>query len=156
MWRDYLPRAEIIGVDLHPKQLSRLGNRVQVLRCDQSDEEQLSNLMDLTGTPEVIIDDGSHVGSHVMLSLTTLFPSLAPGGRYVIEDLHTTFLPEFIDDTGTTPLDVVLSAARSVQDNDSTARRGLVDIPASLLSQVAAVHVYPGIAFIHKAGRPES
>ena len=39
----------------------------------------------------MIIDDGSHLPSHQLLSLETLWPSLAPGGLYIVEDVETSY-----------------------------------------------------------------
>ena len=39
----------------------------------------------------VIIDDGSHLPSHQLLSLETLWPALAPGGLYIVEDVETSY-----------------------------------------------------------------
>lgn len=42
------------------------------------------------GTPfDLIIDDASHVNEHQRFSLLHLFPHMAPGGVYVIEDTHS-------------------------------------------------------------------
>ena len=42
----------------------------------------------------VFIDDGSHVPAHVATSFYALFPRLADGGLYVIEDVQTAFWPQ--------------------------------------------------------------
>ena len=47
------------------------------------------------GPPDVIIDDGSHIGEHVCTTFEALFPSMAAGGVYVIEDLHTSYWPSY-------------------------------------------------------------
>ena len=47
------------------------------------------------GGVDVVIDDGSHVSKHVVSSLSAIFPLLAEGGLYIIEDLATSYWPEF-------------------------------------------------------------
>ncbi|HWP37703.1 MAG TPA: class I SAM-dependent methyltransferase [Gemmatimonadales bacterium] len=93
MWQRYFPRARIFGVDLYPKKVR--GPRITVLQGDQSDPVFLAALARTVGTPDVIIDDGSHQQAHIAASFTALFPILAPGGVYVIEDMHTAYLPEY-------------------------------------------------------------
>ena len=41
---------------------------------------------------DLIIDDGSHVPRHMLVSFITLYPFVRPGGIYVIEDIETSYL----------------------------------------------------------------
>ena len=53
-------------------------------RGDQSDPAFLARLVANTGGNfTVVVDDGSHLPSHQLLTLETLWPSLAPGGLYI-------------------------------------------------------------------------
>jgi hypothetical protein len=45
------------------------------------------------GPWDIIIDDGSHVPSHVIFSLYMLWPSVRPGGMHIVEDLDTNYWP---------------------------------------------------------------
>jgi hypothetical protein len=60
---------------------------------DQSDTAFLQGLAaDLSSTPvDLIIDDGSHVPRHQLKSFVHLFPVLADGGLYIIEDVETSY-----------------------------------------------------------------
>jgi Methyltransferase domain len=149
MWRDYLRRAKVFGIDVHEKRLIGLGSRVEVLRADQSSPDDLAAVLEHTGAPDVVIDDGSHVGEHIWCSFEALFPALRPGGWYVLEDLHTSFLEGF-GSAERRPIGVALDGAVAVQDLDPT----LVKLRRSSGTTVmgpSEVHVYPGIAFIRKA-----
>ena len=153
MWRDYFPRGRIIGADLYPKSLTRLGTRVEVVQCDQSDPASLQAVADSLPIIDIIIDDGSHIGEHVWITLGELFPRLAHGGWYVIEDLHSSMLTTHggsADPDNSTPLGAVKEAAVAVQSQDVVVRRGAVPSPLTRLDDVAELHVYPGIAFLRK------
>lgn len=91
VWRDYLPRATIVGLDLFAKEPPSLGHRVHVVQGDQSSPDDLARLIDRFGPPDVFIDDGSHRGSDVIASFTYLFDLIPAGGMYVIEDLSFSF-----------------------------------------------------------------
>src|SRR4029079_2980064 len=54
---------------------------------DMSSREDLSELATF-GPFDVVIDDGSHASVHQQLALACLFPHVAPGGLYFIEDLN--------------------------------------------------------------------
>jgi len=95
LWRDWFPRATVVGVDLHAKRV-RLGRRVRFVQGDQSDPAVLDRAVEAAGgSATVVIDDGSHIGEHVVASFRHLFPQLAAGSVYVIEDLHTSYWAEF-------------------------------------------------------------
>jgi hypothetical protein len=46
---------------------------------------------------DLIVDDGSHLTSHQIKSLELLRPKLKPGGIYILEDIHTSFMSEYMD-----------------------------------------------------------
>ena len=47
---------------------------------------------------DLIVDDGSHQVVHQLRSFEILFPLLAPGGVYVVEDMHTSFMAGYRQD----------------------------------------------------------
>ncbi len=99
MWRDGLPRATIVGVDLEPLPLE-LGDRVHLIRGDQTDAELMRRIRDEHAPDgfDLIIDDASHVGITSARSLQILFADhLKPGGIYVLEDWGTGYMPDFPD-----------------------------------------------------------
>jgi len=90
MWKEFFPRAQIIGIDIHPKEgLSE--DRIAILQGDQSDEKFLDDVASRYGPFDVVIDDGSHICAHVIASFRALFPHLAEDGIYAIEDLQTSY-----------------------------------------------------------------
>jgi hypothetical protein len=88
MWRDYFRRAELCGIDLHDFSSVRIAG-CRTFVCDQSDAAGLSAVLDAIGAPpRLVIDDGCHASQHQQTSFFTIFPRLAPGGVYIIEDLQ--------------------------------------------------------------------
>ena len=94
MWADYFANGQITGIDVAQKQLS-LDPRIKVFQGSQVDPGFLKAVCDQRGPFDIIIDDGSHVPKHVVASFQILFPALADGGLYVIEDVQTAFWPDF-------------------------------------------------------------
>lgn len=95
MWREYYPKAEIVGIDIRPP-LSIEG--VTVLELDGTDEEQVNSL----GKFDIILDDGSHMTADQQKSLKILWKQLNKGGFYIMEDMHTSFMPNYINSEETT------------------------------------------------------
>ena len=89
MWRDYFQHAKIVGVDIDERCLGEQGERIEIVIGDLSLEETLDSLKPYA--PDIIIDDASHIWSHQIKSLYTLFPVLPHGGIFILEDLETSF-----------------------------------------------------------------
>jgi hypothetical protein len=51
-----------------------------------------------------VLDDGSHVMSHINASFTVLYPGLNRNGVYLVEDLHTAYWDEYEGDLLQTPI----------------------------------------------------
>jgi hypothetical protein len=86
MWLDYFPNAQVYGLDIDDFSWVTLP-RTRIFRADQGNVDDLLRVVAQCSKFDVIIDDGSHASYHQQVTLKTLFPSLAEGGYYVIEDL---------------------------------------------------------------------
>jgi len=93
IWKQYFTRARFIGVDINPACKRLECDRVAIEIGSQDDPEFLLQLT-RKYRPTIIIDDGSHLGHHIPFTFERLFPSLPPGGLYVIEDMFFHFLPK--------------------------------------------------------------
>lgn len=145
VWRDYFPFAVVHGLDIHPKRLI-LGSRVKIWTGDQNDAEYLTRLIEKTGVPDIIIDDGSHQQAHIFTSFTTLFPLLKPGGIYVIEDLATAYQPRYGGSPDAPPTIGLIQ--RLVDGLHWTMWSGRGPKPIDQL--VKSVHVSKELVFIYK------
>jgi hypothetical protein len=94
LWRRYFGMdATICGIDINPECASRVTLPNQVRIGSQADPQFLRAVIDEVGAPDIVLDDGSHIAHHQRISFDTLFPLLRVGGLYVIEDLHTSYVP---------------------------------------------------------------
>lgn len=95
LWRQFLgDEAVIFGVDVDVAcSLITAGGQIRI--GSQADRDFMQSVVAEMGGVDVVIDDGSHQVDHVITTLRTLFPLLADGGLYVIEDLGTSYLPEY-------------------------------------------------------------
>ena len=76
LWREMLPDAKIVGVDI---------NEPPVSGCICADATKAFPGME--GPWDLIIDDGSHLYKDIVASFKLLWPYLNKGGYYVIEDV---------------------------------------------------------------------
>ena len=107
MWKSYFRKGVITGIDIHEKSaLSE--DRIRIYQGDQSDKNFLREVSEKEGPFDIIIDDGSHLQSHIITSFETLFPLMKPGGIYVIEDSQTSYRSSY--EGSTSEMDTVQSA----------------------------------------------
>ena len=156
MWRRYFPRGQIYGIDVYDKRVHD-GSRIRTFQGDQGDEAFLRKVIAKIGTPDVIIDDGSHFNDHVIESFHTLFPLLATNGIYVVEDTQTSYWPHY----GGSSTDLV-GAPTSI-----CFLKGLVDginheefvrpgyRPSYFDEHIVSIHFHHNIVFIHKGANKE-
>jgi predicted O-methyltransferase YrrM len=89
--RHLFPRAEIVGVDILPRQPEWPDEPgIRYVQADQGDRPALERLPRPSGGGfDLVIDDGSHIPQHQAACLASVFPMVRPGGLYVLEDLHS-------------------------------------------------------------------
>ena len=94
MWSKYFVNGSIHGMDLDQRIMDYKYSQPNIFthHGDQSSDEYWDYFNNHTNIMfDVIIDDGSHVNSHQILTLLNLFPRLKNNGTYVIEDTHTSY-----------------------------------------------------------------
>lgn len=89
LWRKLCPSAYIYGFDIN---VEYKDDNVKIIKGDQSNTNDLDNLVKEVGNDvDFILDDGSHVPEHQILTFIKLFPNLIQGGVYIIEDIETSY-----------------------------------------------------------------
>ncbi|MEM8852116.1 MAG: class I SAM-dependent methyltransferase [Pseudomonadota bacterium] len=96
MWKGcFASSSQLVFLDIDPdcKALAERGTIVEI--GDQSDPKFLKRMANNYGPFDVIIDDGGHQMNQQIISFENLWPSLRPGGVYLVEDTHTSYWPGF-------------------------------------------------------------
>ncbi|MEV6116058.1 hypothetical protein AB0L59_27060 [Streptomyces sp. NPDC052109] len=151
MWRRFFTRGLVYGLDLFDKTVADQP-RVKTLIGSQADPGRLEAIATRYGPFDVIIDDGSHVNAHVLISFRTLLPHLRPGGRYVIEDLWTAYSPSYGGVAGPSAgPGTSVGLLKELLDGLHHENHGK---PDGIGAQVVGVHVYHNLAVVEK-GRNE-
>ncbi len=87
-WREYFPRAEIVGADIDRDILFE-EERIRTYWTDQRDPRAIRALWEIAGNAffDIIIDDGLHEAPANGCFFLESFGRLKPGGIYIIEDI---------------------------------------------------------------------
>jgi hypothetical protein len=113
VFKRFFKDAKVYGVDLRS---DTIDGDIEVIKCDQSDEEDLNLLVErFSDGIDVILDDGSHKMYDQQITMAVMFNALKSGGIFIMEDLHTStecLMPEKVmfgwgDPTKTTTLQML-------------------------------------------------
>lgn len=143
LWRKYLGHnAQIYGIDIDPTCASKVDPPNQVRIGSQDDPTFLTSVVAEMGGVDLILDDGSHRGHHIITSFRTLFPLLSDGGLYAIEDMHD----DFSEFPGTRHNQSLSLLKRLVNDQ----HRHYTGLSPQENADVGGIHIFDSIAFIEK------
>lgn len=96
MWREYFgPDAKIYGVDIDPKCKAWEEPGFKVFIGDQADRAFLRKIAAKVGPIDVVIEDGGHHPDQQIATFEEIYPRVKPGGVFLIEDLHTSYWPNY-------------------------------------------------------------
>lgn len=167
MWRDYLPDATIVGLDLNPKakQYDDPENRVHVRIGDQADSDFLGSVLDEFGPFDTVLDDGGHTPKIMIKSFQYLFPRLEPGGVYVVEDVcanYWTFYrdqPESFIDFTKWLMDAMHAHYLQMRTVDQFTeghpkRRAQIQVPFAA-TIIDRIEVFDSVVVIHRSSTPK-
>ena len=102
------------------------------------------------GSFDVVIDDGSHLPSDQIASIEFLWPHVATGGCYIVEDLHSNYWPEYGGGRGQG--DTFIDWLRERIDDMHAFHSRESDFEVNEWTRtLGGVHVYDSVAVLVKA-----
>lgn len=156
MWKESFPKAMIYGIDIYDKK-SIEEDRVKIFQGSQDDSTFLRNTANQIGSLGIIIDDGSHINNHILTSFMTLFPLLDDGGIYVIEDIQTSYWPDY---GGSSDLNdgtqTVIKFFKKLVDGLNYKEYKKVYDPNYFDKNIVSIHFYHNLIIIHKGKNDEA
>jgi hypothetical protein len=151
MWRHYFgPRCQVYGVDIEPACKAYEGDSVRVFVGDQSDRGFWKRFRSEVPTLDIVVDDGSHITEHQIVTLEELLPHLQPGGVYLCEDVHGAFngFASYVQG-----LAHRLNAQQIVENRDNN-ERWLTCKTEPFQSAVRSIHLYPFVTVVERTDTP--
>lgn len=94
MWKDYFATSNIYGIDIYDKSAFE-EDRIKIFQGSQSDVSFLEDVYNEIEKVHLVVDDGSHVSNDIITTFKFFFPRMENNGIYIIEDLGTSYWPEF-------------------------------------------------------------
>lgn len=149
MWRRYFgPLATIVGIDINPHCTNYEEDGINIRIGDQSDPIFLQKLIEEFGVPNIVLDDGSHIMTHINATFDFLYPKMLPDSIYMVEDLHTAYWDEYgggIDN----PETFVNRTKHFIDLLNAHYSRGAI-IPDDFSNNTFSIHIYDSIISFRK------
>ncbi|MCB1501970.1 MAG: class I SAM-dependent methyltransferase [Bauldia sp.] len=149
MWKQYLgPYARIVGIDNRPECAAYAEHQIEIRIGDQADSAFLDGVCDEFGSPDIVIDDGSHIMEHVNASFTTLYPRLERRGVYLVEDMQTAYWPNY--GGGLRRPDTFVERCKGLVDElNARSSRGALP-PTEFTRTTLSMHFYANVVVFEK------
>lgn len=146
MWHDYFGAGcQVVGVDVQEACRAYEDERTRILVGDQGDRRFWRSFREQVPSLDVLIDDGSHIPAHQILTLEEILPHLRPGGVYICEDVHRR-QNRFAS--------YAHALADELNEFDRLDQPELAARATGFQSAVHSVHLYPYVVVIEKAAAP--
>ncbi len=145
MWRRYLgPFAIVVGIDIEPVCTQyEAEDQIHIRIGSQADASFLRSVLEEFGSPDIVIDDGSHIQQHINTTFDVFYPVVAKNGVYLVEDLHAAYWPDH--GAGLKHPESFIEKAKSYVD-DMHAHYTGGELPRSALGdRTTSIHFYDSI-----------
>lgn len=94
MWKDYLGEgSRVVGIDVNPTCKQHEAEGIELYIGSQEDPALIEEIFQKYPTVDIVLDDGSHVMSHMNASFNLMYERVSPTGLYMVEDTHTCYWP---------------------------------------------------------------
>lgn len=149
MWKRYFgPHATIVGIDIVPECKTYEEDQIEVRIGPQQDTDFLQALIDEFGPPDIVLDDGSHMMSHMVKTFEYLYPRISRNGVYMVEDLHTAYWEEY--EGGFRRLGTFIERCKPLLDElNADHTRGVLP-PTEFTKNTLAMHFYDSVAVFER------
>jgi hypothetical protein len=159
LWEEYFKNAELHFMDITLARVEYSPQRAHYHIADQEKSQDLRKFIETAGGDfDIILDDGGHTMMQQSISFKYLFPHVKSGGMYIIEDLHTSYWPEF--GGGNHPRTMINYLKGLIDDVNfvgaHTKRASHINVNPSLKDlnlyreQIESIHFYDSVAIIIK------
>ena len=112
MWKNYFGRgAKIIGIDINPECKQHEAEGIEIFIGSQDDKNLLNSIKEKYPHIDVVLDDGSHIMSHMKKTFIELYDFVDDNGIYMVEDTHTCYWEEYEGGAGKKESFIQLSKA---------------------------------------------
>ncbi len=150
LWNKYfgMENCTIYGIDNDPRCKGLEKGNVKIIIGDQGDITFLNSLLELIPKIDILIDDGGHFMLQQINTFNILFDHVKPGGIFLCEDVHTSYIPSFggiLRNPGT-----FIEFAKNLVDEINGYHSGLM---TNVTKTCSGIYFYDSIVILDKSER---
>ena len=92
----FFPKSKIFACDINFQRFNIFSKRIKKVYLDQSNQNEINKFKSKFNKVkyDIIIDDGSHIDDHIILTFNNLIERVSKGGFYIIEDASKELTPK--------------------------------------------------------------
>jgi hypothetical protein len=149
MWKQYFgPNARIVGIDINAQCRKFVEDQIEIYIGPQQDPAFLQSVIDKVGIPDIVVDDGSHVMSHIASTFTFFYPRMLKNGIYLVEDLHTAYWDEY-EGGLRKPTTFIEICKHLIDELNADHSRGALS-PTEFTKSTAGMHFYDSVVVFER------
>ena len=153
MWKRYFgPSAMIVGLDINPDCKAYEEDQIAVRIGDQSDPAFLDRVLEEFGTPDIVLDDGSHVMQHIQATFNHMYPRVQKNAVYAVEDLHTAYWPDYGGGLHA-PASFIERCKTLIDELNAGSSRNMAPV-TPYTRETVSMHFYDSMVFFEKGRTP--
>ena len=156
IWKKYFgDQLQLFAIDINEQCKKFEEDNIKIFIGSQSDPKFLQEVLDQLPELDIILDDGGHTMLQQKISMEMLYFKLKDGGKYIVEDTHTSYWYEFhggLKKKGTF-IELAKDYIDSMYEHHVFSKNGLVlnDITRNIMS----ITFFDSIVVFDKGKRPE-
>lgn len=149
MWKRYFgPFAQIVGIDIEPKCKEFEEDQIAVRIGNQNDPRFIASVIKEFGSPDIVLDDGSHNMPDILATFNFLYPKLHKNAIYCVEDLHTAYWEEY--GGGLNREGSFIEISKSLIDQlNADHTRGAIE-PGQFSKETLSMHFYDSVVLFER------
>lgn len=154
MWKNYFGHgSKVIGIDINPDCKKHESEGIEIFIGSQDDPNLLNQIKSKYPIIDILLDDGSHIMSHMKKTFNEMYNFIDKNGIYLIEDTHTCYWKEYQGGVGEKASFMELAKAL-VDHLNAVHTRGAIK-PSAFTKSTGSICFYDSIIVFEKSQQGE-
>ncbi|QNI90484.1 methyltransferase domain protein [Synechococcus sp. BOUM118] len=154
MWKNYFGHgSKVIGIDINPECKKHESEGIEIFIGSQDDPNLLNEIKSKYPIIDILLDDGSHMMSHMKKTFAEMYSFIDNNGIYLIEDTHTCYWKEY--EGGVREKNSFMELSKDLIDHlNAVHTRGVIQ-PSAFTKSTGSICFYDSVIVFEKSPQGE-